>query len=158
MQNIYIETSVVSYYVAERSENIRIAGHQISTIAMWNELHKYNIYISGIVVEEASHGHSKQAELRLIAIKDFHILTLEEKATKLAQLLLSEKAIPTKYPEDALHIAIAAVNDIDFIVTWNFKHINNPFTKNKIRFIIEKFGCTAPVMCSPEELLGENYE
>ena len=98
MQNIYIETSVVSYFVAGRSENIRIAGHQISTINMW------------------------------------------------------------KYPEDALHISAATVNEIEFIVTWNFKHINNPFMKNKIREIIENAGYKCPIICSPEELLGENDE
>ena len=64
-------------------------------------------------------------------------------------------AIPEKFPEDALHIAIASVEKIDFIATWNFKHINNPFTKNKIKEIIENAGYICPVLASPEELSGE---
>ncbi len=69
--------------------------------------------------------------------------------------MLSHKAIPEKCPEDAMHIAIASVYNIDYIVTWNFKHINNPFTKKKINKIIIDAGYINPVMCSPEELIGE---
>ena len=58
--------------------------------------------------------------------------------------------------EDALHIAIASVENIDFIATWNFKHINNPFTKRKIKENIEAEGYKCPILCSPEELLEDN--
>jgi len=71
--------------------------------------------------------------------------------------LLLKKAIPEKCPEDAAHIAIAAFYNIDYIVTWNFKHINNPFMKKKIRKIIEEAGYICPILCSPEELIGEEY-
>lgn len=152
---IYLETSVISYYTAERSENIRIAGHQLSTIDMWKLLPKYDVYISDIVLDEAEQGNKNQADKRLEAIKDFKIIDFDIKTKELSGLLLLKKAIPKKYPEDALHIAIAAVNSIDFIVTWNFKHINNPFMKSKIREIIKDAGYKCPVMCSPEELIGE---
>jgi predicted nucleic acid-binding protein len=158
MKKIYIETSVVSYCVADRSENIRVAGHQLSTLAMWRELNEYDVYISDIVVEEASVGNEEQIALRLNAIKEFKVLEIDEKVGKLAELLLQKKVVPEKCPEDAMHIAVATVNEIDFIVTWNFKHINNPFTKNKIRQVIEENGGCCPVLCSPEELIGENDE
>jgi len=83
MKKIYIETSVVSYYVADRSENIRIAGHQLSTLAMWKELNEYDV-----VVEEASKGSEAQVALRLNAIKDFEVLEVNEKVGELAELLL----------------------------------------------------------------------
>ena len=153
---IYIETSVISYYVAERSENIRIAGHQLSTIDMWKQLDEFEVYISDIVVEEAKKGNLDQAKLRLSKIQDFPILETDERVIELANNLLSQKAIPEKCPEDAMHIAIASVYEIDYIVTWNFKHINNPFTKKKINKIINNSGYSNPIMCSPEELIGEN--
>lgn len=152
---IYLETSVVSYYVAERSENIRIAGHQLSTIDMWKQLPNFNVYISDIVIEEAKNGSLNQAKSRLATIQDFEILETNEKVIELANTLLSQKAIPEKCPEDAMHIAIASVYEIAYIVTWNFKHINNPFTKKKINKIINDAGYNHPVMCSPEELIGE---
>ena len=133
---IYIETSVVSYYVAERSNDIRIAGHQLSTIDMWKQLSEFDVYISDIVLEEAGKGSQDQSDARLFTIKDFQILKRNEKILELTNALLVKKAIPEKCPEDAAHIAIAAFYNIDYIVTWNFKHINNPFMKKKIRKII----------------------
>ncbi len=158
MQKLYLETSVVSYYVSERSENIRVASHQILTIDLWGILSKFNVFISDIVVEEAQKGNRKQAELRLEAIKSFKVLKINAKGEILANLLLSKNAIPSNAPEDALHIAVATVNSINFITTWNFKHINNPFMRDKIKTIIENAGYECPVICSPEELLGEDNE
>ncbi len=158
MRKLYIETSVVSYYVSDRSENIRIASHQISTTDMWEILPKFDVFISDMVVEEAQKGNQKHANLRLEAIRDFQVLETNSETEELAKLLLSNHAIPSNAPEDALHIAVATVNTIDFIVTWNFKHINNPFMRNKIRGTIEGAGYECPVICSPEELLGEDNE
>ena len=158
MKKLYLETSVVSYFVAERSESIRIAAHQRSTIAMWKGLVNHDVFVSDLVVEEVSKGNQKQVELRLVAIKDFNVLAVNDKATKLAKNLLSKNAIPVKCPEDALHIAVATVYEMEFIVTWNFKHINNPFMKNRIRAIIEEEGYKSPVICSPEDLIGVNDE
>lgn len=156
MENkIYIETSVISYYVAERSENIRVAGHQLSTIDMWKQLNEFEVYISDIVVEEASKGSREQSDRRLFVLKDFHLLDRNKKILELTKTLLYKKAIPEKCPEDAAHIAIAAFYNMDYIVTWNFKHINNPFMKKKIRKIVEESGYICPVLCSPEELIGE---
>src|SRR3989338_8482219 len=74
---------------------------------------------------------------------------------KLASILISEGPIPDKNPEDALHIAIATVNGIDYLLTWNFTHINNAQMKSKIISVVEKYGYPCPIICSPEELLGE---
>ena len=158
MEKLYIETSVVSYHVSERSENIRIASRQIATNEIWENLSKFEVFISDMVVEEASKGNQGQANLRLEAIKDFIVLEINDKVEALARLLVSKNAIPPNSPEDALHIAAAAVNAIDFLVTWNFKHINNPFMKNKIRGTIEAEGYKYPVICSPDELLGGDDE
>ena len=158
MAKVYIETSVISYFIADRSDSIKIAGHQLSTISMWRKIPEHEVYVSDIVVEEASKGDEEKAALRLDAIKDFQILGIDDRASNLAKLLLSEKAIPHKCPEDALHIAIASVNEMDFIVTWNFSHINNPFMKNRIRKTIENAAYNCPIICSPDEILGEDDE
>jgi predicted nucleic acid-binding protein len=155
---IYIETSVISHYTAKRSENIRILAHQLSTEEMWNQLSNFDVYISDIVIDEVSKGSLNQSEARLIAIKDFQIIERNDKSSKLANILLSKNALPKQCLDDALHIAIASIHNIDFILTLNFKHINNPYTKTKIRKIIKEEGYRCPVLCSPEELLGENDE
>ncbi len=154
-KKIYIETSVVSYLVAPHSGNIRIAAHQLVTETMWTQLGQYSVYISDTVMEEASRGNADQVELRLSAMREFYLLAVDGDVRDLAKFLIAEKAIPEQCPEDALHIAVAAVNEVDFIVTWNFKHINNPFMERKISRTIESAGFKAPVICSPEEIVGE---
>jgi hypothetical protein len=157
MQKVYIETSVVSYFVGEISKNIIIAGHQASTKDFWGKLNiEIEPIISALVIKEASQGDKEKAESRIKAIEGFTVIDISIQAEDLADLLLEKNGIPKEFPEDALHIAIATVEKIDFIATWNFKHINNPFTKNKIKQIIEDAGFSCPVLASPEELLGED--
>lgn len=96
--------------------------------------------------------------MRLDTIKDFKELEIDDECKQLAKVLISKKAIPIEFPEDALHIAVASVHNIDVIVTWNFKHINNPFTRRKIKEILESKGYESPELCSPEEFLGDDYE
>ncbi len=151
-QKIYIETSVVSYLVARTSKDLVIAGHQASTVDMWDNLDNFQVFISDIVIQEASKGNPVQAKLRMDAIDEFQILEIDDDAKNLAKALIMAKAIPEKCPEDALHIAVASVNGMDVIVTWNFAHINNPFTRRVIRQVIESTGYVYPEICSPEEL------
>ncbi len=154
MKKLYIETSVVSYAASEISKDIIIAAHQILTSEMWNKLSNFDVYISEIVIDEISNGNKENAIKRLKVVEDFKILELTNEVENFAYTLITRKLIPDKCPEDALHIAFAAVNNIDFIVTWNFKHINNINIKNKIRLLAEESGFAPPVICSPEELIG----
>jgi hypothetical protein len=75
----------------------------------------------------------------------------------LARELLRNFAVPASEPRDAAHIAIAAVNGIDFLVTWNFKHIMNPVTQHVIDAVCRKMGYEPATICTPEQLL-ESYE
>ncbi len=90
--------------------------------------------------------------MRLAAIAKFPMLDIEDESRLLAEKILTKKGIPIEYPEDALHFAIAAVNGIEVIITWNFTHLNNPFTRKKVRKV-EAEGYSCPEICSPEELL-----
>jgi predicted nucleic acid-binding protein len=153
-KQVYIETTVVSYLTAKPSRDIMIVGHQEATRGLWVKLSsKYKAYVSALVFEEAGRGDPDQAQKRLAAIAKFPMLDIEEEAQHLAEKILTNKGIPREYPEDALHIAIAAVNGMEVIVTWNFSHLNNPFTRKKVRKIVEAEGYICPEICSPEELL-----
>jgi hypothetical protein len=109
--------------------------------------------VSILVREEASKGEDEQASLRLQAIAAFTILEADETARDLASKIVEGHGIPEEYPEDALHVAIAAVNGMDALVTWNFAHLNNPFTRTIVRQIVEDAGYECPEICSPDELL-----
>ena len=76
-----------------------------------------------------------------------------EAARTLALKIIESHGIPEEYPEDALHVAVAAGNGMDALVTWNFAHLNNPFTRMLLRQIVENAGYQCPEICSPDELL-----
>ncbi len=152
---IYLETSVVSYLVSRPSKNVVTAGHQAITSDFWDALSEFDVYISDLVIQEAGAGDASQAKQRLCALTGFPLLEIGDRTKSLARALLDGKAVPEGSLEDAVHIAVAAVNGIDAIVTWNFKHINNPMTRMKIRRVIEGNGLVCPEICSPDEFMGE---
>jgi len=153
-QRVYIETTVVSYYTGRATRDVIIALRQEETRLFWPKLlDEYDAYISGLVYDEASEGDQEAAKKRLKAIEPFPILQVNEAATVLADILVSQNAVPAKYPEDAMHIAIAAVNGIQVLITWNFAHINNPFKRMMIRQVVENAGYRCPEICSPDELM-----
>ena len=86
-------------------------------------------------------------------MKPFRMLDIDDGARILGEKIVAGRGIPEEHPEDALHIAVAAVNGMDVLVTWNFADLNNPFTRVMIRQIIENEGFLCPEICSPEELL-----
>jgi hypothetical protein len=153
-KRVYIETTVASYFTARPSRDIIVAGHQETTRDLWPNLTtKYETYISALVYEEAGKGDPDQAKMRLAAVESFPMIDIDKEARLLAERIIVGRGIPAEYPEDALHIAVAAVNGMDVLVTWNFAHLNNPFTRRAVRRIVEQEGYFCPEICSPQELL-----
>jgi hypothetical protein len=154
VKRIYLETTVVSYYTAPPSRDIVVAARQKSTQQLWPKLvSEYDCYVSILVREEAGKGDQQRASLRLQALSNFSVLDVEEAVKELASTIMEGHGIPNEYPEDALHIAVAAVNGMDILLTWNFAHLNNPFTRTVVRQLVEQAGYQSPETCSPDELL-----
>ncbi len=155
-RKVYIETSVVSYYTGRLSRDVVIVGHQQSTHDFWPQLSGDLLpHVSALVLKEAGKGDPEQARKRLEAIGSFSILRTTPETEQLAQAIVEGNGIPAEYPEDALHIAVAAMGGMEFIVTWNFAHINNPFTKMMIRHAVENAGYECPEIVSPDAFLGD---
>ncbi len=96
------------------------------------------------------------ASARLALLQGIKVLLVTESAADLARTLVASGLVPPVASPDAVHIAIASVHDIDFLVTWNFKHIANPYIRERMRTTINDSGFRMPVMCSPEELLNDD--
>lgn len=153
--SVYVETSVISYYAARPSRDIVAAARQTITQEWWNEeRERYEIYISVLVVEEAKAGDAVAAQRRAEALSGLPILEINDATSSVAKRLIDGGLIPATSVEDALHIALAAVHGMEFLLTWNFRHINNAEAKARIGAAIEALGYECPVICSPEELGG----
>ncbi|MCX7046594.1 MAG: type II toxin-antitoxin system VapC family toxin [Candidatus Sumerlaeota bacterium] len=155
-RSVYIETTVVSYFTAKTSRDVLIAGHQKATHKIWPLLSsRYKTYISSLTLEEAQRGDREQSAKRATALASFILLDIDDRTRSLAQAIIHAKGVPHDWLEDALHIAVAAVNGIEVLLTLNFAHLNNPFTRSIIRQVIEREGYRCPEICSPDELLEE---
>lgn len=155
-ETVYIETSVISYFTSRPGRDLIIAARQEITREKWADvLAVFDPYISALVIQEAEQGDAEAAQKRITAISKIPVLSISDEAEHMASLLIKGGPIPEEYPEDALHIVIATVNGMDYLLTWNFTHINNAQMKAKIISVVEAEGCQCPIICSPEELLGE---
>jgi len=153
---IYIETSVISYLTSRPSRDIIIAAHQQITEEWWRtRRHLFNLYASQLVSREASAGDKEQAQKRLNALEKVELLEITENALSLSAILIKKGVIPREAPEDALHISIAVVNGIDFLLTWNCKHIANAKMRSKIEQVCLSCGYGPIIICTPEELMED---
>ena len=150
---VYVESSVISYLASRPSRDLVMAARQTITLEWWEERRRqYEVYISTLVEEEISRGDASAAKRRLAYVAEIPALEVTDQANTLAKDLLKQRAVPKNSAEDALHIGIAAATGMEYLLTWNFKHINNAKTKKMIAKVIEAHGFVSPVLCSPEEL------
>jgi predicted nucleic acid-binding protein len=154
-QRVYLETTIVSYLVARPSRDLVLAAHQEVTRDWWQRRRgEFDVYVSQLVADEAGKGDAEAVRKRLEALKDVASLAVTEEAVALAARLTEEHALPSEAGADALHIAVATVNGMDFLMTWNCRHIANVELLPAIRRTVEDHGYELPWVCTPEELLG----
>jgi predicted nucleic acid-binding protein len=153
---VYLETSVISYLTSWPSHDLIVAANQRITQDWWQLHHQdFDLFISQLVVQEASAGDEEAARRRIEVMTNIPLLALSEEAVVFAERLVKEGAMPQQAVEDALHIAVATLNGMDYLLTWNFKHIANAAMRYKIERICRLSGYEPPIICTPQELLGE---
>jgi hypothetical protein len=153
---VYVETSIISYLAARLSRDLITAAHQQITQEWWdNRRSGFDLFISQLVVREASAGDEQIAKKRLELIEEIPLLELSQRTLDLAQSLVQEGPLPEKASEDALHIAVATIHGMDYLLTWNCKHIANAQMRNAVTVLCRVRGYEPPVFCTHEELLGE---
>jgi predicted nucleic acid-binding protein len=153
---VYVETSVISYLTARQSQDLIVSARQAITRDWWEQTRgRFDVYVSVLVIEETLAGDPGASAQRAQAIAGLSVLEMTDAAEVLAGELLGRGLVPKTSVADALHIALATVHGMDFLLTWNFRHINNAEIKARIRAAVEAAGYECPVICSPEELGGE---
>ena len=153
-RKVYIETSVISYLTARPSKTIIGAAHQQLTLSWWERRFEYDPLVSLSVWQECAAGDPDAARRRLEALEGLDVLAITEDMISLAEALIALRLIPAKAIEDSLHIAIATLHHVDFLLTWNCRHIANPVIQEGIAEFLEQRGLFLPIICTPEELLG----
>ena len=153
---IYVETTIVSYLVAWPSRDVIVAAHQQITDEWWRTKRQFfELFASQLVLREAQAGDEEMAQRRLHAREEVTLLEITEEALELAEDLINKGPLPQKAAEDAVHIAVAVVNGLDYLITWNCKHIANAKMRDKIEQVCRAGGYEPVIICTPEELLED---
>jgi predicted nucleic acid-binding protein len=153
---VYVETTIISYLTARPSRDLVVAGHQQVTHEWWQTSRRHFALVSSqLVVGEAGAGDPGAAQERLALLGELTLLEISEEALTLAKHLLQTGAIPAGFPEDALHVAVAVVNGIEYLLTWNYKHLANAGMRSRIEAACHKLGYEPTIICTPEELMED---
>ncbi len=153
---VYLETTIFSYLAARLSRDLIVAAHQQLTEEWWTTRRDgFELFASELVYREAAAGDQAVAKKRLGLIEPVSLLVMDEAAFALAEQFLARQIVPRKVAEDALHVAVSAVNGMDYLLTWNCKHIANARLFRRMGEVCLGEGYELPVICTPEELMGE---
>ena len=147
---------MVSYLTARPSRDIVVAAHQELTRQWWDQRRNdYHLLVSEVVLREAAAGDPEAAERRGAVLAGIDVLEVGEQALGLAEELVRCGAVPDVAAEDALHIAIAVTNGVDYLLTWNCAHIANAAMRRAIDDVCLQRGYEPTILCTPEELFEE---
>ena len=151
---VYLETTIPSYLTARPATQVIQAGHQLSTRRWWDEYREsFELFTSLVTIQEAGEGNEEAARKRLESLEHIPLLAVTAEAEFIAKQLLEAQLLPVSAVRDALHIAVAVFHEMDFLLTWNIRHIANAQIRKKLRVFVESMGYSLPTICSPEELL-----
>ena len=155
MESVYLETSFISYWVARPSGDLLVAAHQKTTQDWWAARRdQFTCNVSQVVIDEASSGDSAEVQKRLAIISGLAILEVTSDAESLTQAIMAAGMLPAHAFPDAAHVAVATVHGVDYLLTWNCKHLANAQIARQLARVCEELGHRMPIICTPEELMG----
>ena len=153
---VYIETTIPSLLTAWPNRDVEIAGQQLATREWWEKRRSaFDLYVSQEVLKEAGRGDADAARDRLAVLTECRILAATDAAEKLTERILATGLIPARAASDAVHIGYAAAHQMDFLVTWNCRHILNAVIERRLAGVCQAMGLTLPVLCTPAELMAD---
>lgn len=157
LPTVYVETSIVSYLRQRPNTHVVMAARQLLTHQWWyQERNNYDLVTSQFVLEEASEGDALLATERLQWLKNIPLLPLDPAIGAISREIMTRAILPQKAVVDSLHIAIAAYHQIQYLLTWNCKHIANARILPRIHGVLHDLGMFIPIICTPEEMVDDD--
>ena len=155
LPRLYLETTIPSYLVARPSRDTILVGQQETTRRWWEKKRgDYDLYVSELVLEETAAGDPAMAAARHAALAGLPQLAQTPEVDALAARLLEQGIIPPGAAPDAEHIALAAVHAMNFLLTWNCKHIANALHRRRMEAVCAEAGLVCPIICTPQHLIA----
>jgi len=155
--SIFIETTIPSDYVSRPSRNLLQFARQELTREWWDgQRHEFYLFTSQLVLDEANEGEPAKAAQRLQLLESLELLDLNDQVEALATALVGRRILPATAIRDASHLAAAGVHGMDFLLTWNCRHIANPFIADRPHSCFSEMGVHLPTICTPEQFISDD--
>jgi hypothetical protein len=154
--SLYLETTIPSFLAGTTSPVLATAGHQAATAQWWKEeRNKFRLFVSSLVEEEIKNGKSVFAQQRRTLVAEIPRLEITTEILNLGESLHSILRLPPAAKPDAMHLAIACHHEIDYLLTWNMKHLANGHVRHALQKLHNNWKIQLPTICTPEELMEE---
>ncbi len=151
---VYIETSIIGYLTTKPSSDLLTAAHQQLTLEWWQQIQpQVNCFVSPFVIEEVSNGNPEAANRRLQVVSHLPILQANEEVKKLADTYFVAISLPERARLDASHLAMAVWHQIDYLLSWNCKHIVSARVRKIVQELNQQRELSTPIICTPTELM-----
>lgn len=158
VRSVYVETTVVSYLTAKPSRDLVVAAHQQVTREWWEKAQlRFDMYISAVVLDEIVQGDPEAAEKRRRIVADMKLLGRLPQVEELKAEYAARLPIPDKALADCYHLALASWHGMDYLVSWNMKHIVNGDVILAVQDLNAARGIRTPLICTPEELVEDPW-
>ena len=153
---VYIETTVISYLVPRSMRDVSQVARQQLTREWWDQrAENFDLVVSQLVINEAARGDQRYAQRRLELLNGLPLLSATPESEDWANRIMASRIFPTQAAADVAHLALATAHGVEFLLTWNCKHLANPLLLRQVGRIIRAAGLEPPIVCTPEELMGE---
>jgi hypothetical protein len=154
---IFVESSVISVLVETRPKDLLLLSRQVYTRAWWRKRSAFDLFASKAVREEAATGDGRKAAKRLVILRTMTPLDIRGTPQLIASELLQTRILPQKAQVDVLHWATASFYRMDYLLTWNLKHLANAQIQQQIFRWADKAKYNTPAVTTPEQLLRSLY-
>jgi hypothetical protein len=156
MESVYIETTIVSLLVGNPSRDLITAANQQTTRDWWSlRRREFFCVTSAEVIREASHGDPREVRKRQELLQNLTLLTISLDAEVLAAAFLDTGALPRSAKSDATHLAVSTASHIDYLLTWNCRHLANAQILRRLEVEALRNRWKLPKVCTPLELMGD---
>lgn len=155
LPKVYVETTIVSYLAGRASREVVALAHQHVTRDWWErDRFDYDLYTSEVVIAEAERGDAAAARARLELLEPLKRLAATPASESMVPILLKETGLPPYALLDMSHVAVATVHGMQYLLTWNCRHIANARIVRIVERVCRNLGYEPPVLCTPDELSG----
>lgn len=154
MAKVYLETTIPSYLTARPSRDLLIAAHQQVTLMWWDQRRKdHELFVSELVVQESQRGDQEYASKRLEVVKGLTVLRMSDDVVSLIGIYEASLGLSGDVRSDVTHIAMAVSYDMDFLLTWNCKHIANGRVVARLSKLNHELGRRTPIVVTPDWMI-----